>query len=512
MTFSLKDSLLYRLMMVVLGEYRASRVCATIEGVIEWGLTQVKTSKWMDVTCREGIMAKAFTDSWLCWLLTCLVNLPVMALHWLYSHTKSVWDNSFFANLVFQMGTETAIGQSWLILLLWCIPFAYWNNAYSLMAFVLLTALFYVGGMRYKSLRFEFSDIGWYWLVMLFGTGLSVVCSYDSETSWRFFWYHLSAALLVLVTVSVVQNSRDLIRLAVGAGGVVLGSSLYAVYQRIQGVEVVSAYVDLDLNEGMPGRVESFFDNPNTFAQVLILLLPLVLGLVLCSRHWFGKLVAGGVFCIGCGALAMTYGRAAWVGMAVALVMVVFFLKPRWLPLFVVLGLVCLPLLPDTIWNRILTIFDFSDTSTTSRIPLFLAAIEVIKLEPIHGAGLGTAAVQAYIEDYQLYTGTAPFVHAHNLYLQIWAEQGILALVGFLGAMGWMIKGAGRVAWNQAPSVARTMACCGGAALCGILVACLADYVWTYPRVMCIFWFVFALTGASLKICKKSENNPCNLL
>ena len=37
------------------------------------------------------------------------------------------------------------------------------------------------------------------------------------------------------------------------------------------------------VNAGMPGRVESYFDNPNTFAEVLILLLPLVLALILCS-------------------------------------------------------------------------------------------------------------------------------------------------------------------------------------------------------------------------------------
>ena len=31
----------------------------------------------------------------------------------------------------------------------------------------------------------------------------------------------------------------------------------------------------------------------------------------------------------------------------------------------------------------------------------------------------------------------------------------------------------------------------------------LADYLWNYPRVMCIFWFVFALTIAGIKVCRR---------
>ena len=44
-------------------------------------------------------------------------------------------------------------------------------------------------------------------------------------------------------------------------------------------------------------------------------------------------------------------------------------------------------------------------------------------------------------------------------------------------------------------------------AACGILVDCLADYLWNYPRVMCIFWFVFALTIAGIKVCCSGERS-----
>ena len=37
--------------------------------------------------------------------------------------------------------------------------------------------------------------------------------------------------------------------------------------------------------------------------------------------------------------------------------------------------------------------------------------------------------------------------------------------------------------------------------MCGAMVCGLADYLWNYPRVMCIFWFVFAMALAGTKVC-----------
>ena len=89
-----------------------------------------------------------------------------------------------------------------------------------------------------------------------------------------------SAALLTLITVSAVRSAEDLKRLCAGAAVCVGATGAYGIVQRIQGVKVNPSYVDLKVNAGMPGRVFSIFDNPNTFAQVLLLLLPLVLALV----------------------------------------------------------------------------------------------------------------------------------------------------------------------------------------------------------------------------------------
>jgi len=466
----------------------------------EWCNRQIDTSPLLRVLCREGRLAKQWTESLSCRVLTVLINLPASIMHWIYRVLKGPMDGSFFANLAFEMGAETAVAESWLILLLWVIPFDYWSNAYSVLAFMFLLLLFYVRGMREREARLDAASIGFY-PVLLFGAiCLAVPQSAFPRLSLRFILFHAACALCVLVTVSAVRNIADLKRLCAGASCAVLVMSAYGVVQRIQGVEVVRAYVDASLNEGMPGRVQSIFDNPNTFAEVLILLLPLTAALMLDSKRWRMKIAAAVVFAVGAAALGMTYSRASWVGAACAAVVFVFLWNPKLIPAFALVCLLCVPLLPDTILNRISTITNLSDTTTSSRFPLFKGAIAIIESSPLTGAGLGGGAVREYIRQHNLYHGKAPFTHAHNIYLQLWAEAGLLGVVSFVGAMLWNIKNAARRVRHTGPSAARTITAAAAAALCGAMVAGMADYFWQYPRVMCIFWFVFAvaLTGTKL--------------
>ena len=499
----LRESFLYQLWLALLAEYDGSRLHRLLAAMGAWCSRQIDGSAVLRPLCREGVVARAWGDSLLCRLLTFLVNLPGLLLHWLYTALQPLFDRSIFAGLAFEMGNETAIAQSWMIMLLWVIPFQRWNNAYSMMGFVLLLILFYAGAMHRRDFRLDMRSVGFYPVLLFGAVMLAVVFSCDRTSSMRFFLYHVSAALCVLVTVSAVRNGEDLKRLAGGGGMAVLAASLYGVYQRIQGVEVNESYVDMTVNAGMPGRVESYFDNPNTFAEVLILLLPLVVALVLCSKRPLSRLAACGVLAVGAAALGMTYSRASWVGFACAMVVMVFLWKPKLIPAFAAVCVLCVPLLPETIWHRILTITNFKDSSTASRFSLYEAALEVIRKDPVTGAGLGTAAVQKYIKTYNLYHGEAPFVHAHNFYLQVWIEMGLLGIIGFVGSLLWNIKNAARTVRHCPDSAARTITCAAAAALCGGMVAGLADYLWNYPRVMCMFWFVFAVAAAGVKVCRR---------
>lgn len=497
-----QESNLNRIWLVVCTLYEESALHRVLKAMGRWCNRQIDESAILRVLCREGVVARSWGTSLLCKILTFLVNLPALLLHKLYRKFRRAFDESIFAGFFFEVGAETPIAESWLIMVLWVIPFSHWNNAYNMAAFALLLLLFYLRGMHEEKARLDVKSAGFY-PVLLFGAICLAVpqSAYPSE-SMRFLMYHAVCLLCVLVTISAVRYAEDLKRLTASAAFAVTVMSLYGVYQRIRGVRVNKSYVDTTVNEGMPGRVQSIFDNPNTFAEVLILLLPLILALILTSKHWLPRLVACGIFVLGAIALGMTYSRASWVGIAFAMVVFIFLWKPALIPAFIALCILCVPLLPSTIWNRILTITNTSDTSTASRIPLYQAALATIKKSPISGAGLGTAAVQRYISEHNLYHAKAPFVHAHNIYLEVWIEAGVLGFFGFISATLWNIKNTARAVRHSENSTARTMAAACAASLSGAMVCGLADYLWNYPRVMSIFWFVFAMAIASLKLCR----------
>jgi O-antigen ligase len=97
------------------------------------------------------------------------------------------------------------------------------------------------------------------------------------------------------------------------------------------------------------------------------------------------------------------------------------------------------------------------------------------------------------------------YVHAHNIFLEVWLETGLLGLITFCGSVLWNVKNAARQVRRSAASEARTITAAAAASLCGWLVGGLADYPWTYPRVMVVFWFVFAVAIAGVKLCRAEQ-------
>ncbi|MEG0780573.1 MAG: O-antigen ligase family protein, partial [Oscillospiraceae bacterium] len=499
---SLVCSILIRFCYTVYHLWEGSVARRVVRGFTAWCDAVWHHSVLIGFLTREGTLPRAWRDSGSCRLLTAVINLPVTLLHKLYMAGQALFDDSFFARLAFDMGENTAVAISWLMALLLSIPFERWNNAYSLLGFVLCLLLFFAGGMRRKTLRLDVAAIGPYPVLLAATVALAVPLSAYPGLSGRFLLYHLTCMLCVVVTVSAVRHTEDLVRLAGGAAIGVLTSSAYAFLQRIQGVEVNESYVDMTLNAGMPGRVFSFFDNPNAFAEVLIFLLPLVVALVLCSKRWYSRLAAAGIFALGVGALLMTYSRASWVGLALSAAVFVFLWNPKLIPGLVLLAVVAVPFLPDTILNRILTITNLNDSSTSSRFPLYEAAINLIQERPVTGAGLGTDAVRQFIKSNNLYHARAPFVHAHNIYLQIWGELGIVGLLSFVATLLWGYQSAAAAVKHTRSRAARLITIGGASAIAGAMVCGLADYLWNYPRVMCVFWFLFAVTAAGIKVCK----------
>jgi O-antigen ligase len=200
-------------------------------------------------------------------------------------------------------------------------------------------------------------------------------------------------------------------------------TGLHGIYQRIVGVPVDPAWLDEEAT-GLGIRIYSVFGNPNVYGEFLVLTLPLMFaGFNQYKRLWV-KLIYGGIFALGGLNVLLTLSRGSMMSLAIALVLVVLFKDRKYLPVLVVGVLLSPYFVPQSIIDRIMTIFQGGDTSTSYRVSIYTASLDMLKDYVVEGVGLGNFKVL-----YKAYAySAAKSFHAHNTLLMIMIELG---LVGF---------------------------------------------------------------------------------
>ena len=477
------------------------RACAGLE---RWWMGQLRGSAVFRFMWREGAMSRAWPDSLACRLFTAVINIPCAVCKLLYRAGRPIWDGSLFCRLLTAVGGAGFFFLGLLMLVMLVAPHGMWNNTYGLLGTVAVAGLFVMGSASRAKDRLELDTLGPYMTLYMAFICIALAGSISTRLSMRFFAFHVTAFLLVLLVVSTVRKYEQLqLVVALAVLGVSI-ASLYGCYQGYVGVEVVASQQDMTVNAGMPGRVCSFFDNPNNFAEQLVMLLPLDLALFLNCR-WRGKLLSLLSLCVGAVAIGLTYGRSCWIGLTFAVVVFLALIDWRWVPLFLLAGLAAIPFLPETIYNRILTIGNTQDTSTQYRFAIYDTTANLMRDHWVKGIGLGTDVMKEVFQTYPTnFDGNYP-IHTHNNYLQIWAEAGIWGLLSFLGVLLYQLK-RGVKAFRAAldPRVKRLLAAAIGA-FCGISLVSVAEYTWFYPRNMFTYWFLFGVIAVCVKLVRQER-------
>lgn len=228
-------------------------------------------------------------------------------------------------------------------------------------------------------------------------------------------------------------------------------------------------------------RAFGTFGQPNPFSAFMGLTLPLALGLGwgyarLAWEHWRSgdraaaarsaaalAVYAACALLIAAGLVA-AWGRGAWLGFAAALgVMVVFAPRRRLAGVGLAIAVLALGvilwvggLVPASIAARVTNTLDefvgFGDVrgvfvtnenfSTVERMAHWQAALSMASARPLTGVGLGNYEI--VYPDHALARWPHALGHAHNDYLNILAETGIIglasALAGWALIVGWTVR------------------------------------------------------------------------
>ncbi len=258
---------------------------------------------------------------------------------------------------------------------------------------------------------------------------------------------HLAGyALLYIAVVDLAAERGQLGRLL----AVVMSASLLTcVYGLLQ-------HWGIDWIEWYPRelRLLSSFGNPTFFAAWLVLLLPLAVVLHVQAETRAGRLAAGTLALLMYVCLLFTYTRAAWLGLALGLVVTglllslkratteetgkAWYLRIGWLAFaFAVATLWTLGHSPVSMSSRLASSFQTNEASNVQRLGIWHGALAMFKAHPVTGAGLGTFEIHfPEFESPEFYsTGAATMVdHAHNEFLETAAETGLIGL----GLLLWL--------------------------------------------------------------------------
>ncbi len=246
--------------------------------------------------------------------------------------------------------------------------------------------------------------------------------------------------ILYLMVVSLIRTEKQLwvlIWFIVGLGFV---TAMIGIYQQMHHIGMYDPY------EGIL-RITGTSIDPNDYAMHIVIVFPIVIALLLNSRNVFLKVFLMLTAVILILNIAFTYSRGGVAGFFVISFLIIakggFSAKFKGaVAIFLLLAIVIgLPFIPQKYWNRLESMTNLNDPSLTNRFESWNGGLRMMRQHPVKGVGLGV-----FQYEYSEIAHTEPGYKvkiprfAHNSYIQVGAETGILGLVFFIGLIFLSVK------------------------------------------------------------------------
>lgn len=418
------------------------------------------------------------------------------------------YNASFFAKLagkVFSLGV-TELSVFVLAFLIPIVPTKIVLALGAVVAVLFSISVFVTGKTK---LKFQLMDL--FVLLFLIMLTYSVLISYNMKSSAQVAAVYILFIALYFAVKNVVNTKEKLytvVSLIVLAGFLV---SLYGVYQWLTGSYIeTESWIDSDMFETATRRIYSTLDNPNVLGEYLLFIIPLAFGMLYYLKNNFYKLAAPGILGVTVLCMVFTQSRGAWLGLILTLALFAL-LNDRRLVLLGLAGLMFSPvIMPRSIIERFTSIGNMSDSSTSYRVNIWLAALLMIQRFWPSGIGLGT---DTFVYIYRLFAFNAGYAfHSHNLYLQLVIDMGIFGLIVFIAYMCCFFKNLLVTVSTSKDKFLKAVSAALCAGMAGYLLQGFTDNVWYNYRIVAMFWLLMALSGAAANISKaKMTAQPSNV-
>jgi len=226
---------------------------------------------------------------------------------------------------------------------------------------------------------------------------------------------------LMMSTITSPRRVHQMTWIMIVASGYI---GARAVFDYVRGVNLVEG-------DRVRGAVGGMFENPNDLALNLVTFLAPTLFIILHDRKPSRRLFACGLAVAMLAAIVCTKSRSGFLGLLAMGTVVMYYtaqVKPAAVGAVMIAGLMALPVLPESFWDRMDSIMNAEEDQTGSRaarLRLIDQGVEVFIENPITGIGAGQ------FKNYNAPGEIEKWRVTHNVWLQVGAELGIAGLVTF---------------------------------------------------------------------------------
>lgn len=332
---------------------------------------------------------------------------------------------------------------------------------------------------------------------------------------------YLKDALIVVIVAILLQRAVTMRRViwTLLAAGIFLGT--ISVYQHLTGTFSNSYWgfgqseIQHIVGTSHGYRIAGSVGDPNFYAQILLVLIPLALDRLWNESNRLSRLLAGWALAVCTLSVFFTFSRGGFLALILILIFMILRHPPRPMVL-VITVLIAMPLLqflPAGYTDRLRTIPNAipglgqqdvrEEASLRGRTSSLRVGWLMFNEQPFLGVGLHNYPV--HYQEYSRQVGLDPQrgeATPHNLYLEVAAETGILGLTAFGALLLVMFRGLyqARADFLRAgkPDYA-SMTVAFGIGLIGYLIAALFLHA-SYPR---FFWLLFGIALAIPYVAKQ---------
>ena len=394
--------------------------------------------------------------------------------------------------------------EAGIISMIFALPFL---STMALVFLVVSTALafFFKCCRRKRIMKFEGLDI----FVALFALFLfsGGIISVDVASSFPKMLVYVCFISIYYIVKNAVRTETLIFSCARSLAASSMLVSFIGIFEYLFG-EVSKNWQDAEMFTDIRGRAVSTFENPNVLGEYLVLVLPVLFAMFLCSKNFRLRALFMVSFVLGFSCLVLTWSRGAWVGLILASVIFILLKSPAFLAGIILLSpaiMFGLSFLAESnVAQRLFSIGNTADSSTAYRIDIWEGAWRMLGDKGLFGVGIGEGAFGSVFPQYAL-AGTESAPHTHSLYMQITAETGIVSLIVFIViCLSYFSLVFAYI--KKAPGMHNRVVSIGF--LCGIfafLVQSFTDYTWYNYRVYLFFWIMLGFAMAVLNLCKDND-------